>query len=86
MSNFILKIEESSYAFLNIIFYKGDGVFCISDSTDEYIIVSELNNPNNKVSFSNQHYVEFARYLKENEAIYGQSKFLNLPLFHNFIQ
>lgn len=85
MSRFELKTEEPSYAFLNVIYFNGEEAFTISDSTDENIIVKDINDLNNEVVFPNRYYVDFARYLRDNEHIYALGKFINLPLFYNFI-
>jgi len=86
MSKFVLKTEESSCAFMNVILYDGECAFTISDATEEIIAVSDLNDLNNIVSFPRMYYVEFARFLKANEDVYNFHRHLNLSLFLIFIK
>lgn len=85
MSKWLLETEDSSWCFLNVIYYDGEEVFIISDSTNKYVTVEDINDPNNITSFPVKYYVDFAKYLRENEELYIRMRHLNLPIFHNFI-
>lgn len=81
MKQFNLILECPAYAFLNVITYDDEAYLEISDASERIITVSDLNDMNNKVHFLNDHYVDFAKFLVENEDFFNVTRKFDLKLF-----
>ena len=82
MSKFELVLEYPECAFLSAILFNNNPVFVLSDTSEPFIQVEDLENLNNKVSFEKEKLLDFALFLKQNEHFFSMTKKLDLSSFN----